>query len=132
MSVNDDASKKIRRQRPYNCESRHFKASLPSLANLIFPRFHYLFLFITKYHNLPGMSRSRTETATMRETRFRRTRVTKWHSHTYQSSPQAFLLFPHYLARRCNSSCLTHFINHELRDLKPKKIYDSKFTRDRE
>lgn len=74
MSVDDDVIKKIRRQRPYNCESRQ-------ILKHLFPRSRILFLFLISIIFsfllrsiiiLPGMSRSHTETTAMRETRFRR------------------------------------------------------------
>lgn len=97
--------------------------SLWPCSRTLFARFHYLFLFTAKYHNLPGMSRRRTETATIRETRFRRTTVAERRGRTYQSCRRKLFrwsLVILIISRKRNNTSLTRFAtNHHVRDLKP-------------
>lgn len=96
--------------------------SLWPCSRTLFARFHYLFLFTTKYHNLLGMSRRHTETATIRETRFRRTTIAEQCGRTYQSCLRKLFccsLVTLVISRKCNNTSLTRFATNHVRDLKP-------------
>lgn len=115
MSVNDDVIKKTRRQRPYNCESRQILQHLFPRSRILFFLVSIIFSFLLRsiitcrvcHAAAPKRPRCAKRDFAGRESR-------NGISHIYQSSPQAFPLFSHYLAL-CNSCWLTHFINHESR-----------------